>query len=86
MSLAQDYVDDLYFNRSCGQLLNEDSYFEKIFSPLDVEDAYSTGQLHPERIIIERIFDLNSSYLDICRATNSSPTKESRINYIVQNL
>lgn len=86
MKLAEEYVDELYFNRSCGQLLDEDAYFEKVFSPLDVEDAFLEGQKHPERTIIEKIFDLNSSYLDSCRATNSPPNKVNRINYIVSNL
>lgn len=86
MNLAQEYVDELYYNRSCGQFLNEDSYFEKLFSALDVEDAYTVGQEHPTYDVIVKIFDLNKSYLDICRAANSLPDNEGRINYISQNL
>lgn len=86
MSLAQEYVDELYYNRSCGQFLNEDSYFERLFSALDVEDAYTVGQEHPTYDVIVKIFDLNKSYLDACRATNSLPNSEGRINYISQNL
>lgn len=86
MTQAQQYVDDLYYNRSCGQFLNEDVYFEKVFTPIDVEDAYERGQMCPDRFTIERIFQLNASYLDVCHSTKSTPNQEGRINYIIQNL
>lgn len=86
MTKAQQYVDDLYFNRSCGQLLTEDVYFEKVFTPLDLEDAYERGQMTPDRFTIERIFQLHISYLDVCRSTKSNPNPEGRLNYIIQNL
>lgn len=83
---AQEYADDLYYNRSCGQFLNEDSYFEQRFTALDIEDAYERGQMAPDKFTIERIFQLNTSYLDVCRSTQSTPNREGRLNYIIQNL
>lgn len=83
---AQQYTDDLYFNRSCGHFVTEDVYFDPIFSVIDIEDSYETGQQNPDEVIIKQILQLCSSYLDVCRATNSRPDSEGRINYIIQNL
>lgn len=86
MSKAQEYVDELYYNRSCGQFLDEDSYFEKLFSPLDVEDAFEMGQMRPDQFTIERIFELNKQYLQDCKNTKSIPNQEDRIAFIISNL
>lgn len=84
MTQAQQYADDLYFNRSCGQFVTEDVYFDPLFSLEDLKGAYQAGQQNPHRIIIEQILQLCSSYLDTCRAINSRPDSEDRVNYITQ--
>lgn len=86
MNKAQQYVDELYYNRSCGQFLNEDVYFEKIFCPLDIEDAFEMGQMQPDRFTIERIFNLNKEYLQNCNDIKSVPNQEDRMTFIINNL
>ena len=86
MTKAQQYVDELYHNRSCGNFLNEDSYFEKLFSPLDVEDAFEMGQMQPDRFTIARVFELNKQYLQNCNITKCTPSEEDRITFIISNL
>jgi hypothetical protein len=86
MTKSQQYVDELYYNRSCGQFLNEDVYFEKIFCSLDIEDAFEMGQMQPDRFTIERIFNLNKEYLQNCNDTKSVPNQEDRLTFIINNL
>jgi hypothetical protein len=86
MTKAQQYVDELYHTRSCGQFLDEDSYFEKLFSPLDVEDAFEMGQMQPDRFTIARVFELNKQYLQNCNTAKCMPSEEDRITFIISNL
>lgn len=86
MNKSQQYVEELYYNRSCGQLLDDNSYFERVFTPIDVEDAFEMGQMQPDQFTVERIFELNKEYLHNCNITKAIPNQEDRITFIISNL
>jgi len=82
---STDYADTLYFNRTCGEELKSATDWEKkLFTILDIEDAFDAGKLNPSEATINKIFKLNKQFLANCKLEQRNPLNTlERNNYII---